>query len=68
MVQSVKFLRNHKQKMIGTSKGRTRNIEASAVYGDVNNMHEGLYTDSVVCSDADKMALEIEDEVKRGQQ
>jgi hypothetical protein len=54
--------------MIGTSKGRTRNIEASAVYGDVNNMHEGLYTDSVVCSDADKMALEIEDEVKRGQQ
>jgi hypothetical protein len=52
--------------MIGTSKGRSLDIEESAVFGNVNSMYEGLYTDSVVCSDANKMALEIEDDVKKG--
>jgi hypothetical protein len=42
MVQSVKGLRNHKQKMIGTSEGKTLDIEESAIYANVDGLHEGL--------------------------
>ena len=66
MVQSVKTLRNHKQKMIGTSHGDMLDIEESAIFGNVDTMHEGLYVDSVVVSDTDKLALEIAEEIKRG--
>jgi hypothetical protein len=65
-VQSVKYLRNHRQKMIGTSKGKMLDIEESAMFGNVDSLHEGLYTDSVICSDADKIALEVEEEIKKG--
>ena len=65
MVQSVKGLRNHKQKMIGTSEGKTLDIEESAIYANVDGLHEGLYLDSVICSDTDKMALEIEEVMKK---
>ncbi len=63
MVQSVKFLRDHKRKMIGQSQGKMLDTEESAIYGNVNSLQEGVYTDTVVCSDADKMAIEIEEQV-----
>jgi hypothetical protein len=65
-VQSVKYLRNHRQKMIGTSKGKMLDIEESAMFGNVDSLHEGMYTDSVVCSDANKIAMEVEGGVKKG--
>ncbi len=65
MVQSVKTLRNHKQKMIGTSHGDMLDIEESAIFGNVDKIHEGLYVDSIVVSDTDKLALEIAEEIKR---
>ena len=66
MVLSVKSLRNHKQKMIGNSGGKMLDIEESAMYGNVDQLHEGIYTDSVIVSDADKLALEIEEAVNHG--
>jgi hypothetical protein len=63
MVQSVKFLRDHKRKMIGKSQGKMLDIEESAIYGNVNSLQEEVYTDTVVCSVADKMAIEIEEQV-----
>ena len=66
MVQSVKSLQNHKQKLIGTSKGKMLDIEESAMYGNVDQLHEGIYTDSVIFSDTDKLAMEIEEQVGRG--
>ncbi len=41
-------------------------IEESAMYGNVDQMHEGIYTDSVIISNEDKLALEIEEAVKHG--
>ena len=66
MVQSVKSLQSHKQKLLGTSEGKMLDIEESAMYGNVDQMHEGIYTDSVIVSDSDKLALEIEEEISRG--
>jgi hypothetical protein len=66
MVLSVKSLRNHKQKMIGNSGGKMLDIEESAMYGNVDQLHEGIYIDSVIVSDADKLALEIEEAVNHG--
>jgi hypothetical protein len=66
MVQSVKSLQNHKHKMIGTSEGKMLDIEESAIYGNVDSEHEGIYLDSVICSDADKIALEIEEVINKG--
>jgi hypothetical protein len=66
MVQSAKSLKNHKQKMIGTSAGKKKEIEESAIFGNVDQGHEGIYTDSVIASDAEKMALEIKEQIKRG--
>jgi hypothetical protein len=66
MVQSVKSLQSHKQKLLGTSEGKMLDIEESAMYGNVDQMHEGIYTDSVIVSDEDKLALEIEEAVSHG--
>ena len=66
MVQSVKSLQNHKQKLIGTSYGKMSDIEESAMYGNSNLFHEGLYTDSIVISDADRLTLEVEESIKKG--
>ncbi len=66
MVQSVKSLQNHKQKLVGTSHGKMSDIEESAMYGNPNHFHEGIYTDSIVISDAERLTLEVEEEVKRG--
>jgi hypothetical protein len=66
MVQSIKSLQGHKQKRLGTSEGKKLDIEESAMYVNVDQMHEGLYTDSVIVSDEDKLALEIEEAVRRG--
>ncbi len=52
MVQSVKSLQNHKQKLVGTSHGKMSDLEESAMYGNSDQVHEGLYTDSIVISDA----------------
>ncbi len=43
MVQSVKSLQNHKQKLVGTSKGEMTAIEESAMFGNVDQFHEGVY-------------------------
>jgi hypothetical protein len=53
--------------MIGTSKGKMLDIEESAMFGNVDSLHEGMYTDSVVCSDANKIAMEVEEGVKKGE-
>jgi hypothetical protein len=66
MVLSVKSLRNHKQKMIENSGGKMLDIEESAMYGNVDQLHEGIYIDSVIVSDANKLALEIEEAVNHG--
>ena len=36
------------------------------MYGNVDQMHEGIYTDSVIVSDEDKLALKIEEAIKHG--
>ena len=41
-------------------------IEESAMYGNPDHFHEGIYTDSIVISDAERLTLEVEEEVKRG--
>jgi hypothetical protein len=66
MVQSAKSLQNHKQKLVGTSHGEMSAIEESAMYGNIDQLHEGIYTDSVLISDADKVILEVEEEISRG--
>jgi hypothetical protein len=66
MVQSVKNLRDHKQKMMGTSEGKALDIEESAIYANVDSLHEGLYLDSVICSDTDKMVSEVQEVLNRG--
>jgi hypothetical protein len=66
MVQSVKSLQNHKQKLVGTSQGKMTEIEESAMYGNKNECNEGIYTDSICISDADKMVLEVEESVRKG--
>ena len=66
MVQSVKSLQNHKQRMVGTSQGNMTDIEESAMFGNVDQFHEGIYTDSVLISDADKLSLEVEESVRKG--
>jgi hypothetical protein len=66
MVQSVKSLHNHKQKLVGTSHGKMSDIEESAMYGNPDQFHEGLYTDSIVISNAERLTLQVEEEVRRG--
>ncbi len=66
MVQSAKSLQNHRQKLVGTSHGEMSAIEESAMYGNIDQLHEGIYTDSVLVSDADKVILEVEEELSRG--
>jgi hypothetical protein len=66
MVQSVKSLQNHKQKLVGTSRGRMTDIEESAMYGNSNQCNEGIYTDSICISDADKVSVEVEEMVRKG--
>ncbi len=66
MVQSVKSLQNHKQRMVGTSQGNMTDIEESAMFGNVDQFHEGIYYDSVLISDADKLSLEVEESVRKG--
>jgi hypothetical protein len=66
MVQSVKSLQNHKQKLVGTSSGKMTDIEESAMYGNSNQCNEGIYTDSICISDADKVSMEVEEMIRKG--
>jgi hypothetical protein len=52
--------------MMGTSEGKALDIEESAIYANVDSLHEGLYLDSVICSDTDKMVSEVQEVLNRG--
>ena len=66
MVQSIKTLRDHQLKPIGTSHAASTDLEESAIYGNVDGIREGLFVDTVVFSDVDQLTKLIEEEVSNG--
>jgi hypothetical protein len=66
MVQSIKTLRDHRLKPIGTSHAASTDLEESAIYGNVDEIREGLFVDTVVFSDVDQLTKLIEEEVSNG--
>ena len=66
MVQSIKTLRDHRLKPIGTSQQAMTDLEESAMYGNVDQVREGLFIDTVVFSDVDQLSKLIEEDVSNG--
>jgi hypothetical protein len=66
MVQSIKTLRDHRLKPIGTSHSKSTDIEESAIYGNVDDIREGLFVDTVVFSDVDQLTKLIEEDISKG--
>jgi hypothetical protein len=66
MVQSIKTLRDHRLKPIGTSESKSTALEESAMFGNVDEVREGLFIDTVVFSDVDQLTKLIEEDVSNG--
>jgi hypothetical protein len=65
-VWAAKFLRDHRQKLVGTSSSPMLPIEESAMYGNADQIGEGIYIDTVVNSEVDQLATKIAENTGKG--
>ncbi len=66
MVQSIKTLRDHRIKQIGTSHQEMTDLEESAIYDHVDQIREGLFLDTVILSDVDQLTNLVEEDISQG--
>ncbi len=66
MVQSIKTLRDHRLNPMGTSPKATAELEESASYGNIDQIREGLFVNTVVFFDVDQLTKLIEEDVSQG--
>ena len=65
-VWAAKFLRDHRQKFVGTSSSPSLPVEESAMYGNADQIGEGIYIDTVVNSEVDQLAAKIAENTGKG--